>query len=288
MGHMVMTAANGDEAWSLLQKCRVQLVLSDWEMPVMDGLELCRRIRGRADVPYTYVILVTARGGSEDRIEGLAAGADDLLAKPFDMRELRARLEIAWRLISIQEDLAEKNARLATLASIDGLTGVSNRLRFAEALAKHTSLAARTGMPLSLIMFDVDHFKSYNDAYGHPAGDEVLRTLGRLLLGAAREHDVVARYGGEEFALLLPGTDRADPAPTFPRREAASRASPPSHARPRGLPAGPVTGEFWAATSRRSAAGPRRSSCVAGGSDPGTLPLQAPGTQSRHPPPRSP
>jgi PleD family two-component response regulator len=125
-GHEVVTAADGVEARSLLQQRHVQVVLSDWMMPWMDGLELCRRIRGLAGRAYTYVVLFTGRVGCEDRLEALAAGADDFLAKPLDTRELVARLEIARRLLTMQEDLERKNAALRELATTDELT-VGNR-----------------------------------------------------------------------------------------------------------------------------------------------------------------
>lgn len=151
LGHRVVTAADGAEAWSLLQSGGARLVLSDWMMPGMDGRELCRRIRGREDVPYTYVILASAWGGCEDRLEGLAAGADDLLAKPIDERELAAKLEIARRILAIQEGLERKNAALRAMAATDELTGLANRRRFDEALRSHVSLAARRDLPLSLV-----------------------------------------------------------------------------------------------------------------------------------------
>lgn len=173
LGHEVVTAADGVEAWSLLQRRCVQVVLADWMMPRMDGLELCRRIRGLAGRPYTYFVLFTGRGGCEERLEALAAGVDDFLAKPFDTRELAARLEIARRLLSMQEDLERKNVALRELATTDELTGLKNRRSFFEAMESHFALAARQGSPLSLVMLDVDQFKTYNDAFGHPAGDDV-------------------------------------------------------------------------------------------------------------------
>jgi diguanylate cyclase (GGDEF)-like protein len=248
LGHRVIAASDGAEAWSLLQHRRVQVILSDWMMPVMDGLELCRRIRSRKDVPYTYVIVVTARSGSEDRLNALAAGVDDFMTKPLDMRELEARLEIARRLLAVQEEMQKKNARLAELATIDPLTGLGNRLRLTEALANYTSLAARTGMPLSLIILDVDEFKRYNDTYGHPAGDEVLRVLSASLRENAREYDIVSRYGGEEFALLLPGTD-VDAALCLAERIRAAIEQIPWVLRP-------ITSSFGVATLSADAAGP--------------------------------
>ena len=143
LGHEVVAVADGVEAWSLLQRRRVDLVLSDWMMPGSDGLELCRRIRALSGRPYTYVVVVTARGGSDDRLEALAAGADDFLAKPFDPRELVARLGIADRLLAMQEELERKNDELRALATTDELTGLKNRRRFFEELETQFALAAR-------------------------------------------------------------------------------------------------------------------------------------------------
>jgi diguanylate cyclase (GGDEF)-like protein len=240
LGHQVVTAVDGTEAWSLLQRRRFQMVLSDWMMPGIDGPELCRRIRDRAGGPYTYVILATARGGSEDRLAGLAAGADDFLAKPLDPRELAARLEIARRLLAIPEELERRNAALEALAATDALTGLANRRRFDEVLRAHGALAARQDFSLALVLLDVDRFKTYNDRFGHPAGDAVLRAIGHILRTCSRAQDVAARYGGEEFAVLLPSTG-ADEAWTFAERLRAAIAAAD-------WPLAPVTASLGVAT----------------------------------------
>jgi two-component system chemotaxis response regulator CheY len=220
----IVVATNGEEAWRIVRDRReVRIVISDWMMPRLDGVELCRRIRALTDRPYVYFILLTAKAFREDRLAGLGAGADDFLTKPLDRAELIARLSVARRLIATQEELRlrseqlerlhaelrRQNARLAELATSDGLTGLKNHRHFRDVLGTGLSLANRARMPYSLVMLDVDHFKQYNDAFGHPAGDEVLCELARLLREGVREHDVAARYGGEEFVLLLPMTDVA-------------------------------------------------------------------------------
>jgi two-component system, cell cycle response regulator len=206
LGHEVLTAANGLDAWSLLQSHRVQVVLSDWMMPGMNGLDLCHRIRDQDGQPYVYFVLLTGNGGDEHRLEALAAGVDDFLTKPFHKRELVARLVIAQRILAVQDDLQRKNVVLREMATTDDLTGLKNRRSFFEALALHLSLAGRQRSPLSLVLLDVDNFKGYNDAFGHSAGDNVLRGIAEVLRTTTRAHDTVSRHGGEEFIVLLPMT----------------------------------------------------------------------------------
>jgi diguanylate cyclase (GGDEF)-like protein len=210
LGHEVAVTVDGVEAWEAVQNGPVPLLISDWLMPRMDGLELCRRIRARAEGFYTYVILLTSKDHRKDRLEGLLAGADDFLTKPPDAEELAVRLEVAQRILGVHEKLTRQNEKLAELASIDVLTGAKNRRRFSEDLDLFFKLWSRQQTSLALVMLDVDHFKQYNDTFGHPAGDAVLRTVVDLILKTTREHDVVARYGGEEFAILLPSTSADD------------------------------------------------------------------------------
>ena len=392
VGHEVTVATDGAEAWEILQGETFPLVISDWMMPHMDGRALCRHIRAREGVPYTYVILLTSRSDREDRLEGLGCGADDFLAKPLGQGELFARIEIARRILTMQDemrtlnarldarnqelgervsllgasnyrfselfaglpvacysydvegtihewnraatelfgfdpvdtcqrsiwdifseedaegqarnveghkrairrvlageeiggvevtrrgrdgrllhllsstlplrasdgritglisanaDISERraleervagqlrevtalnealgrrqdelaransqleraNARLEEMATCDGLTGLRNHRFFQDSLLTSFSFARRHRLPLSLVMLDVDHFKAYNDTFGHPAGDAVLRQVSLLLQADVRDHDIVARYGGEEFAVLLPATSQDD------------------------------------------------------------------------------
>jgi two-component system chemotaxis response regulator CheY len=209
LGHKVTLASDGLDAWQMLQGESWPLVLSDWLMPGLDGLSLCRQIRQRGDSSsYTYIILTTVRGGRADRMEGLKAGADDFLVKPIDREELAVRLEIARRIIAVQERLERQNARLAELASTDELTGLINRREFFRTLEASFALASRQRQPLSLVLLDVDHFKSFNDTFGHPAGDAALRAFADAVKSGCRQYEPVARYGGEEFAVILLGADR--------------------------------------------------------------------------------
>jgi diguanylate cyclase (GGDEF)-like protein len=208
MGHDVVVATDGLQAWELIQKDHMPLVISDWSMPHLDGPSLCRRIRGQVDSLYTYVMLLTAKAGQADRMDGLRAGADDFLIKPVHPDELAVRLEIARRILAVQERLQRQNEMLAELASTDELTGLANRREFFRMLETNFAVATRQGIPLSLVFFDVDHFKTYNDAFGHIAGDGALRMFGQTVRATVREHETVARYGGEEFAAILLGTSR--------------------------------------------------------------------------------
>jgi two-component system chemotaxis response regulator CheY len=207
LGHDAVLARDGIEAWQALEDRSISLVISDWVMPRMDGLELCRRIRARRDSRYVYFILLTVKCDRSDRLQGLRAGADDFLVKPPDPEELFSRLEIARRLMAMQDELERKNQLLAELATTDELTGLKNRRRFREDLELQFQIAIRQSIPLSVVMLDVDRFKSLNDEFGHPAGDLVLKGVADILKAGLRGQDTPARYGGEEFVLLLPGTE---------------------------------------------------------------------------------
>jgi diguanylate cyclase (GGDEF)-like protein len=211
LGHDCLVARDGDEAWALFEQAAVDAVISDWLMPGLDGLELCHRVRAHPRDGYTYFVLLTARSEKEHLLAGLAAGADDYLAKPLDRDELQARLIAAERVTSLYHQLAAQkvelerlNRQLAGQARTDPLTGLGNRFQLWEDLDALHERAARYGHRYALALCDVDRFKRYNDTYGHPAGDEVLRRVAGVLGGASRRGDRAYRYGGEEFLLLLP------------------------------------------------------------------------------------
>jgi diguanylate cyclase (GGDEF)-like protein len=207
LGHQVDVASDGEIAWEMIRNGDARLLISDWMMPRLDGPQLCRRIRESCLERYIYIILLTTRDRHGDKLTGLRAGADDFLTKPPDLEELAVRLEIACRILAVHETMARQNLKLAELAATDDLTKTKNRRRFQEDLDLLFSQAGRHNSQLSLVMLDIDHFKQYNDTFGHPAGDEVLRLVGATLHSELRAHDVVARYGGEEFAVLLPATN---------------------------------------------------------------------------------
>jgi len=199
-GHEVAEAVNGQAAWDLLQHEHLRLIITDWMMPVLSGPELIRRIRAANWSAYTYIILLTSQDTKHQVVEGLNAGADDYLTKPFDPAELVARLGIGQRILDLE-------ARLADMARQDLLTGLFNRRALYETLQAVLSQATRDTSPLSLILIDLDHFKSINDQYGHPMGDQVLQRVADTLRQSKRAYDSVGRWGGEEFLIVLPNTD---------------------------------------------------------------------------------
>jgi two-component system cell cycle response regulator len=210
-GYEVMAAAAGGEAWQLLQQPDTpRLAILDWMMPEMDGVQICREIRRRKGQPYTYVLLLTAKGQKQDIVEGLEAGADDYLTKPFDPYELRARLRAGRRIVELQEQLISARDAFRDQATHDPLTGVWNRRAILGFLSQGLDRAARDGTFVSVVMADVDHFKAVNDTYGHLAGDTILREVTRRMGSAIRTYDALGRYGGDEFVAVIPGCDAAE------------------------------------------------------------------------------
>jgi two-component system, cell cycle response regulator len=205
-GHEVIVCSDGAEAWRILQgDDPPKLVIVDWMMPEMDGISLCRQIRGNGKRAYTYVILLTARNKREDVVEGLEAGADDYVIKPFDTHELRVRVRAGSRIVQLQQDLIDALSASEFQATHDPLTGLWNRRAILEILQRELDRSRREAAPLGLIMLDLDHFKEINDSYGHQTGDEVLREVGRIMASSLRSYDSAGRYGGEEFLMVLPG-----------------------------------------------------------------------------------
>ncbi|MDQ0118694.1 diguanylate cyclase [Pseudarthrobacter sp902506025] len=203
-GHDCLTAEDGDQAWALYLEYQPEVVVTDWMMPGMDGLALCRAIRSREEDLYTYVVLLTSQGSRDDVLAGLEAGADDYVTKPLDPFVLHARLLVARRITSLHADLAHYRRVLSRQARTDPLTGLHNRLKLSEDLEQLHLRSQRYGEQFSLAMCDVDNFKSYNDIYGHQEGDLALRAVAAALLGSTRKSDGVYRFGGEEFLLVLP------------------------------------------------------------------------------------
>ena len=226
-GYEAVIARNGTEAWRVLESADApRLAVLDWMMPGLDGVEICRRIRSANREPYIYILLLTARTESQDLIDGMDAGADDYLTKPFNAHELRVRLHAGRRILDLQEELLKAREALREQATHDGLTGLLNRTTILEKLDDELSRAVRTGTPVSVLMTDLDRFKSINDTHGHLAGDAVLREAARRLKSAARRYDSVGRYGGEEFLVVLPGCDTSAASLQAERMREAIGATP--------------------------------------------------------------
>jgi diguanylate cyclase (GGDEF)-like protein len=207
-GHELVVCVDGAEAWSELNKADApKLVILDWMMPGIDGATLCRKIRQMETRPYTYIILLTAKSGKEDIIEGLEAGSDDYITKPFDPQELRVRIRAATRIIQLQDDLFEALKASEFQATHDSLTGLYNRHAILGILQRELARSEREFSPLTVMMADIDHFKKINDRNGHLAGDVVLKETASRLTTGLRQYDSVGRYGGEEFLIVLPGCD---------------------------------------------------------------------------------
>lgn len=199
-GYEIRQATDGQEALKLIESDCPDFVLTDWEMPRMDGLELCRRLRQMKLPHYVYVIFLTVKAGLEETVAGLEVGANDFLRKPIEKFELLARMRAGARVLELER-------RLSRMAFTDPLTGLLTRRAFYEALGREWERAKRYRRPLSCVMLDIDYFKRINDVHGHAAGDAVLAAVAQELARACRASDVLCRHGGEEFCVMLPETD---------------------------------------------------------------------------------
>jgi two-component system, cell cycle response regulator len=199
----VLFAKNGRQALDLFAEHRPALIITDWTMPDISGLELCRRLRTEVQTFYVYVILLTGNTDKEEVIEGLAAGADDYLTKPFHPGELHARVKVGRRIADLHHQLQAKNRQLEEMALTDPLTGLPNR-RAIDVWATHElSAAARHDFPVWVAMADLDNFKSINDTHGHDAGDIVLKSFAKVLKSNTRQSNICGRLGGEEFLVVI-------------------------------------------------------------------------------------
>ena len=210
-GYEVTCVENGRQAIAVLARPDgPSLAVLDWSMPEADGLEVCRAIRTAPDSRYVYAILLTSHDRDEDVIAGFDAGADDYVTKPFNTKELRARVRSGARIVQLQHQLVAAREELREKAMRDPLTGLLTRGAFFEISEHEFARAKRSRTPLSIVMADIDRFKSINDRFGHPGGDEVLREVARRLKATFRMEDAVGRYGGEEFVALAVGCDGPD------------------------------------------------------------------------------
>ena len=204
-GYEVILAEDGEQAWQIMQQDDApQLLLLDWEMPKMNGIEVCEHIIAKASENPPYIVLLTSRSTSNDIVEGLSKGASDYLSKPFDSAELQVRLQVGKRMQEMQDKLNTTLQELTELASHDALTGLLNRRAIMEVLPKECKRIERQEQFLCIGMCDIDHFKQINDTYGHLIGDEVLKEVTKRMQYALRDHDLLGRYGGEEFLVITP------------------------------------------------------------------------------------
>lgn len=224
--HQILTAKTGREAMRIVLSEEPRVVITDLIMPDMDGLELCRALRQHEGVRFVYILVTSARGDEKSVVDAFDAGADDFVAKPVREAELLARLRAADRIVCAESALARRtrevhrinaemamaherlnlaNEQLRRMATTDELTGLLNRREGFARLDEYTEAARRYHYELSCIMIDIDHFKSFNDTYGHAAGDYVLRETARILRANTRGTDRVCRIGGEEFLIICQG-----------------------------------------------------------------------------------
>jgi two-component system, cell cycle response regulator len=245
-GHECAVAADGEQAWALYLRLAPDALISDWMMPGMDGPELCRRVRSDEERGYCYIILLSALTDRDHVLAGMRAGADDYLTKPLQPRELDLRLIAAARVTELHRRLAAQRAELERLsaehyedARSDALLAIGNRRRLLEDLSGLAARTERYGHAYCVALCDIDNFKHYNDAFGHPAGDAVLQAVARALVRTCRRGDTVYRYGGEELVVVLPGQDLASAVMAAQRLRAAVEALAVAH--PGNPPADVVT-----------------------------------------------
>jgi two-component system cell cycle response regulator len=234
-GFEVHTAADGAAAYAFLEQHFTPIVITDLNMPAMDGLALCRAIRQHAWPGYVYVLLLTVHDGEQDILAGLEAGADDYLSKRASAAQLVARLHTAQRILGLEQALKSEVEEKRRQSLTDPLTGAHNRRYFDQHLQRDFKSSQRGGGPLSLLMLDIDHFKRINDRFGHAAGDAVLQeVVRRIAMCLPRVTDWCARVGGEEFVIVLGNTPLAGAAQVAERiRETIGGVPLPT-------PAGPI------------------------------------------------
>lgn len=209
LGHDCVIADDGTKAWAMLQEMAVDVLITDWLMPGLNGPELCRLIRGSSTRGYTYIILATSLGERDHIIEGMEAGADDYLHKPLDPFDVETRLIAATRvtalhqqIVEFRDELERLNVEVGLQARTDPLTHLGNRLRLHEDLEAAHHRASRFQKPYSIAICDIDFFKTYNDSHGHLQGDQALREVADSIAKQCRANERAYRYGGEEFVIV--------------------------------------------------------------------------------------
>ena len=226
-GYTVVEVTDGTAAWRALQDDNApRLAVLDWLMPGKTGVDVCRAVRNREARPYVYLLILTSKTKKEEMIQAFDAGADDCVSKPFLPGELRARLRVGERILTLQDNLLATQEKLRHDATHDLLTGLWNRTAILKTLDRELARSGRSAAPLAALMADLDHFKRINDTHGHAAGDAVLREVARRMTATTRVYDFVGRYGGEEFLILLPGCNSFHAAKMAERLRLAVAAGP--------------------------------------------------------------
>jgi two-component system, cell cycle response regulator len=210
-GYEILAANDGVQAWEMLQGPHPpKLVVLDWVMPGLDGVEICRKLRGQISKPYTYILLLTSKGQRMDMLAALDAGADDFISKPFDPHELKGRLRAGERILDLQDELIKTREELHYLATHDSLTRLLNRPAVLTELHRALARGSRQGRSTAIAMGDLDYFKSINDTHGHSFGDTVLCEVSMRMASSLRPYDTIGRYGGEEFLVIFEGCNRQE------------------------------------------------------------------------------
>jgi two-component system chemotaxis response regulator CheY len=199
-GYTVREANDGQEAYEAILADCPDMLVTDWNMPAIDGPDLCRRLRQTQLPHYLYILMLTAKSDSSDLILGIEAGADDFLSKPVRPGELVARLHAGSRMVRLEKSLRQMSER-------DSLTGVLNLRMFQNLIEREWNRASRHALALSVVLLDIDFFKKINDEHGHAVGDAALVAVANILRQECRPSDYICRYGGEEFLALLTQTD---------------------------------------------------------------------------------
>jgi two-component system cell cycle response regulator len=225
-GYLVIEAEDGPSALAQCRRHLPDVVLLDVEMPGLDGYQVLAELKADAELTNIPVVFLTGRTGMDDIVAGLRGGAHDYLKKPFEPAELLARVGSAVHVKQLQDELWRRNAELNRISRTDSLTGLYNRWHLDDVIARESSTARRHGDQLSIVLFDIDHFKHVNDTFGHPAGDLVLVEFARRMTDELRAGDIAGRWGGEEFLLILPRTDMAGALQVAERVRTATAATP--------------------------------------------------------------
>jgi two-component system cell cycle response regulator len=228
----VEAAASGEDALRIMSARHCQILLTDWQMPDMDGLSLCRLVREQPSESYVYVLMLSVRDSKQDLLTGLAAGADDYVAKSAPIEEILARMEVARRITHVENSLRSSNRENRRLSVTDALTGAYNLRYLMKNLPRELARSQRYGHPLALLSCDIDRFKQINDGFGHEAGNDLLQAfVARTESCIRKSSDWLARVGGDEFLIVLPETDAVGADRVAQKlRKVFSRAPVPTHA----------------------------------------------------------